>query len=153
MKAIKIIKRVGACVSLVSAILICILISLIMIQYNYESGSSTSFYLSTFLGNTYSSYQFIFFVVIFAFPIIAGLIDNKISSIVISSLGIAFLIPLLINIFKATEPFTTFEYNGVTMASCVLNPSLFVDIIGLILIMLSFVVMLISSLFIKDKAK
>ena len=95
----------------------------------------------------------IFFVVIFAFPIIAGLIDNKISSIVISSLGIAFLIPLLINIFKATEPFTTFEYNGVTIASCVLNPSLFVDIIGLILIMLSFVVMLISSLFIKDKAK
>lgn len=153
MKVIKIIKRVGACVSLVSAILICILISLVMIQYNYESGSSTSFYLSTFLGNTYSSYQFIFFVVIFAFPIIAGLIDNKISSIIFSSLGIGLLTPLLINMTKVIESFFTFKYNNLVIESCVLNPPLFVDIIGLILIMLSFVVMLISSLFIKDKAK
>lgn len=153
MKALKVIKRIWACVSLASAILICILFSSVMVRHNYEIGISTDFYLSTFLEKTYSSYQFIFFAVIFAFPIIAGLIDNKISSIIFSSLGIGLLIPLLINMTKVIESFFTFKYNNLVIESCVLNPSLFVDIIGLILIMLSFVVMLVSSLFIKDKAK
>lgn len=153
MKAIKIIKRIGACVSLISAILICILFSSVMAKHNYEAGGSLEFYLSIFLEKTYSSYQFIFFAVIFAFPLIAGLIDNKISSIIFSSLGIALLIPLLISMSKVIESFFTFKYNNLVIESCVLNPSLFVDIIGLALILLSFVVMLISSLFIKDKAK
>lgn len=151
MKGLKVTKRVAVCVSIVAALVISFLFSSKLIEYEYLHSPYLDFYLSTFLGKAYSSYEFIFFVVVFAFPIISGLIDNKISSITLSSLGMALLIPLVVSIFKAGESFYTLKYNDVPLSSCVLNPSFFVAVIGLILIIACFLAILISSIFIKEK--
>lgn len=149
MKALKVLKRVGVIVSCISIIALLCISSITLVTYSLSSSNSIEVNIFSLLSQTYSSYFFFFFIASVAFPLIAGLIDNKASSVTLSSLSLAFVLPLLIKLIKAMEPYSSLVYEGNALSSCTLSFPLFVAIASIALLLLSDLLILVCSIFLK----
>lgn len=150
MKILKALKRVGVIITCISVIVFLCISSTTLITYSISSTDEIKVSIGSLLNQAYSSYYFLFFIVSIAFPLIAGVLDNKASSVTLSALSLAFTIPLLVRIIQAIEPYSSLIYEGTALFSCALTASLFVAIASIALLLLSDSLILVCSIFLKE---